>query len=107
MIELFTAIFEYVKHQISWIPFTADEVNSLMECIGGVLIWLNVREIYKDKDAKGISIWTTIFFNYWCLNYFYFYASLGQWCSVVANFFYATGNITWLVLFIYYKKKNK
>lgn len=84
-----------------------DIVNGLYELLGGIFIWFSVYRLYKDKEIKGISMFTQIFFTTWGWWNLYYYPSLNQWASFVGAVLLAVANLHWIILAIYYINKNK
>lgn len=54
-----------------------DVVNGLFEFVGGILIWLSVARVLRDRQVAGISLVPTAFFTAWDLWNLYFYPSVG------------------------------
>jgi hypothetical protein len=85
---------------------TNDIINGLFELIGGFLLLLNVLEIYKHKEIKGIHWGPTVFFTVWGLWNLHYYPSLDQWFSFAGGLVIVTVNSVWLYL-IWKYRKNK
>jgi hypothetical protein len=86
---------------------TPDIINGIFEQIGGILIFRNCWMLYKEKRVMGVSIFTTAFFTAWgCWN-LYYYPSLNQWASFIGGLSIAVGNGLWVIMAMYYAKKNK
>lgn len=83
-----------------------DVMNALFEFIGGLFLWMNVITLYKDKATKGIYYPTVIFFFLWGVWNLWYYPSLNQWWSFVGGVWLATANLVWILLFMYYKRKE-
>lgn len=79
-----------------------DTVNSCFEGGLGLMVWLNVRRLVKDKQVKGISLWTSLFVTTWGYWNCYYYPSLGQWLSFTGGVMLAVANTVWLALAVYY-----
>ena len=82
-------------------------INAIFEFGGGILTWINVKKIIKDKEVKGIYWPIYIFFTLWGLWNLYYYPSVGDMFSFAAGMFLVSGNIVWTVITIYYLRKNK
>jgi hypothetical protein len=84
-----------------------DLINGLFECIGGLLVWINVARIVKDKRVHGISCWVQAFFTAWGFWNLYYYPSLNQWCSFWGGAVMSIGNTAWVVLAMKYSLANR
>ena len=83
-----------------------DVINSMF-CVGaGLLVWLNVKKLYTDKLVLGYNWKVQAFFaafGYWHLYYFF---TLEQWFTLFAGCLLTAGNSTWVVMAIYYQRRN-
>lgn len=82
-------------------PFK-DNINGSFELYGGIAIFMNCWQLYKDKEVKGVNIWSTIFFNTWGIWNLYYYPSLGQWASFLGGVVITIGNTMWVSLMVHY-----
>jgi len=85
---------------------SGDVINFLFECVGGILNWMNVLKLHKDKEVKGVFYPAWIFFAAWGLWNIYYYPSLGQWWSFWGGLVIVSANLYWVGLVIYYKVKG-
>lgn len=85
----------------------ADLINGTYETMGGILLFLNCIRLYKDKEVKGISIFTTAFFASWGFWNLVYYPHLHQWLSFYGGILVVTANTTWVAMAFYYKRKSK
>ena len=83
-----------------------DTVNGLFEFAGGLLCWVNVKTIYRDKRISGISWGVQAFFALWGIWNLFYYPSLGQWASFWGGLFLSVGNTTWVMMSIVYCRRN-
>lgn len=83
---------------------TPDHINGCFEFIGGVLLLLNCRRMYRDKEVKGMSIWPVMFFTSWGYWNVFFYPSLEQWWSFYGGLMVAVANTLWISMILYYRK---
>jgi len=83
-----------------------DLINGIFEILGGILCWMNVSKLRKDKLVKGVSWPVQAFFSLWGLWNLYYYPSLDQWCSFVGGIILVSGNSVWVLLAIYYRKNK-
>lgn len=88
---------------MSW----ADIVNGIFESVSGLLLWNNVRILIKQKQVRGVSVLTTAIFALWGYWNLYYYPSLNQTMSFIGGLVVVSANTAWVVLAIYYTKKNK
>ena len=85
---------------------TPDHVNGIFELGGGLLTWLSVRRLVIDKEVKGVSWWPIWFFTVWGIWNLYYYPHLDQWWSFVGGIFIVVANTVWLVLLVYYGRRQ-
>lgn len=88
---------------MSW----ADTVNGFYEMVGGIFMLVNCVKVYKDKQVKGISLASAAFFCSWGYWNIYYYPSLHQWVSTLGAILMTLFNTIWIVMAIYYTRKNK
>ena len=84
-----------------------DTINGMFEMIAGCLLWLNVRQIYKDKCVAGYNISTAIFFCAWGFWNIIYYPHLGQFWSFVGGINVVIPNTIWTVMMLRYKYCKK
>jgi len=80
-----------------------DLINSIFECIGGLLMWLNVIKLIKDKGVRGLYLSISLFFTLWSIWSVYYYPDLRQPFSGTGAIILASGNIVWISLAFWYK----
>lgn len=84
-----------------------DLINSLFELSAAGFLLLNVLQLRKDKEVKGVHILPTFVFSMWGIWNLFYYSSLNQWFSFVAGISVLIVNAWWLsMVFFYRKKKN-
>ncbi len=81
---------------------TPDVVNGLFEFSGSLMLWANVRALYRDKVFKGVSMVPTAFFTAWGFWNLFYYPSLGQWWSFYGGCSIVTANFVWLAQMAWY-----
>jgi len=86
---------------------TLDLVNGLFELGGSLVLWLNVRQIRRDKKVDGVHIAPFVFFTLWGFWNWYYYPSLGQWLSLIGGINVPLANAVWLGHVLYYSKRRK
>ena len=84
-----------------------DAVNGLYGLLAGVMLWNNVRILIKQKEVKGVSIATAVFFTLCGCWYLYYYPHLNQWLSFFSAFVPVSANITWMIFAIYYTRRKR
>jgi len=89
------------------IEFTPDLFNGLFELFGGILYLLNIKILLRDKKVQGISLLPTVFFTSWGLWNLFYYPSLDQWFSFFGGIVLVLVNAIWLLLALYYTRKQK
>lgn len=82
-----------------------DFINGVaFEFVGGLLLWVNVKRILRDKMVRG-AVWeVTAFFSAWGWWNTYYYWQLGQYWSWVGGLNIVTANTVWLALAWKYRK---
>ena len=85
----------------------ADLINAGFEAGGGLFILNHCRVLYKDKELKGVSIISTVFFSMWGAWNLYYYPSLDQWISFYGGLVITLANMLWVGMMIHYYNKNK
>lgn len=86
---------------------TPDLINGVFETVGGLMCWMNVQKVLKDKSVAGVYWPIQAFFSAWGLWNLYYYPTLNQWASFVGGVFLVVGNTIWTVLAAYYARKDK
>jgi len=81
-----------------------DLGNAAFEGFATVISMLNVWQILKDKEVKGVSAWPTIGFTMWGIWNLFYYPFLGQTYSAIAAGGMITVNATWLYLYWKYTR---
>ena len=84
-------------------PF--DVVNAIFEAGGACLLWLNVRQILRDKRLAGVRLAPTIWFNVWGAWNLVYYFQLGQIASWVAGLGVFVVNTVWVALAVHYSRR--
>ena len=84
-----------------------DLINGAFEFFGGILLWLNVWKLIKDKQVKGILLSVSLFFAAWSIWNIYYYPNIGQFFSFLGAICLALANTVWIILAFYYKIVDK
>jgi membrane protein YdbS with pleckstrin-like domain len=83
-----------------------DLINAFFEFFAAIVASLNVRQILKDKEVKGVSVWPVIFFITWGFWNLFYYPHLDQLWSSIGAVAMLSVNILWLFLVIKYRKES-
>jgi hypothetical protein len=75
-----------------------DLVNGAFELTGGVVCWLNVRRLLRDRTVQGVDWRVSAFFSAWGFWNLFYYPSLNQWASFAGGVALVIANTTWVVL---------
>lgn len=84
-----------------------DAINGMFELVGSALIWLNVKQLYRDKMFRGVAIAPTAFFDCWGMWNLYYYPHLGQWVSFAGGCSMVVANFVWVCQMIHYGRGEK
>lgn len=84
-----------------------DLINGLFELGGGIVLWLNVWKLYKDKQIKGVHWTPVLFFGLWGYWNLYYYPSLDQWFSFWGGVFVTLANTVWFIQMVYYLNRKR
>ncbi len=85
----------------------SDLFNGLFEGFAGMFILLNIIQLNKDKQLKGVSAISIVFFTIWGLWNTIFYPMNGLFYSFIGGLFVAALNLIWIIQILYYKRKLK
>ncbi len=86
---------------------TPDAINGIYETVGGFVLLLHCRQLYKDKKVRGVSLWPTLFFFTWGIWNLYYYPHLNQWWSFAGGIGLVCANCLWSCMLVYYLWKEK
>lgn len=85
---------------------TPDQINSGFGLAAGLLLMLNVKKLYHDKQLRGVCIAPTAFMAAWGLWNLYFYPYIGAWWSFTTGLLIVAVNVIWVGQMFYYKWKG-
>lgn len=77
---------------------TPDTINAAFELGGAVLIWANVRALYRAKEVRGVYAPVMAFYAAWGLWNVFYYPAIGQTLSFWAGLGVVAGNVAWCAL---------
>lgn len=86
---------------------TADQINAVFQGGAGIMVLLHVRQAYIDKDVKGVSLVSVLFFVLWGAWNCYYLPYLQQWWSFAAGFVALAANTVWLLQLWHYKRRRR
>lgn len=81
-----------------------DTINGLYEALAGIFLFFSCLKLYKDKEVKGWSLSTQIFFTSWGYWNLFYYANLNQWMSWLGGILVVIFNTTWTSMAVYYTR---
>lgn len=82
----------------------SDLINGLFELLGSLFVWLNVRQIWRDRGYKGVHILPAIVFNTWGFWNLYYYPHLHQWGSFAGGVSMVLANSIYVGLMVKFGK---
>lgn len=80
-----------------------DLINASFELSGGFFVLNHCRVLLRDKEVKGVSIISTVFFALWGLWNLGFYYSIELYISWIGGMIITFANFFWIYLLIKYK----
>lgn len=83
----------------------SDAVNGAFEGIGGIMNCINIWQLYKHKEVKGVHWAPTTLFTLWGYWNLFYYPHLGQWLSFFGGLGIVTSNTVWISMALYYARK--
>jgi hypothetical protein len=85
----------------------SDLFNGCFEFVSSLFCLLNIIQLYKDKQVKGVSIIATTFFMSWGAWNVFFYPFNHLWLSFIGGCFIFLANIIWVGQMFYYTRFYK
>lgn len=82
-----------------------DLINGIFEAVAGLMVWINVRVLIRDKTIKGVSLIPTAVFFLWGIWNLFYYPHLDQMFSFFGGILVVSGNLAWVALAMSYKHK--
>lgn len=83
-----------------------DAITGFFAFGGALAIGANVLALYRAKRVEGVNLGASAFFALGSVWNVYWYASIGQWLALAGGTAVATMNCVWIVLAIYYRRKE-
>jgi len=88
------------------VKLSPDSINACFELGGALLIWLNVRRLYRDKSVRGVFAPVFVFYTLWGFWNCVFYPAVGQMLSFYAGAGTTLGNLAWCALAWKHRGRN-
>jgi hypothetical protein len=85
-------------------PHWPDWVNGGFELFGGLVNWLNVAAVFRDKKVRGVSSAPAMVFTAWGLWNLFYYPHLSQWWSFAGGLVIVAANMAWVYGAIKYRR---
>lgn len=84
-----------------------DLVTSHFEVIAILVLLNNCKKLYEDKQVKGISVLSPLFYLSWSVWNLFYYYSLNQKFSFICGIGSVVANLVWISLMMYYIVRRK
>lgn len=84
-----------------------DIVNSGFHLGAAIFTFLNCYTLYKEKEVKGVNVFTTVFMVLWGLWNLYYFKALNQPFTWYMNIAILSANVLWVSLVFKYRKVSK
>lgn len=86
---------------------TNDTINGAFELLGGLLLLLNTRRLWKDRFTAGVSPWPVVFFASWGLWHLWFYCTVLCPVSLFCGIIPVLANTAWLALYLWCVREDR
>ena len=84
-----------------------DQINSGFIFVAALFYVLNLFKLMKDKDVKGISKVSIMFFSFWNIWTLFFFLMVTKfWWTIGAYGIVAALNVVYIILMIKYTRKK-
>jgi len=84
-----------------------DIINASFEAFASIFLLNHVVALWRSKQARGISLISTIFFSIWGIWNTIYYPQIGQVFSFYAGVAVLIANSIWVASIIYIRKCYK
>ncbi len=84
-----------------------DLINGTFEIGGAFVNLINIRQIFKDKEVKGVHWAPFVFFTTWGIWNLLYYPSLAQWFSFFGGVILVIVNIIYIIGLMKYWRINR
>lgn len=75
-----------------------DIINAVFELGGALLLWLDVRQLSRDRMLRGVYWPVRVFFAVWGIWNVVYYPAIGQSFSFYAGLAVVAANLAWVRL---------
>lgn len=75
-----------------------DVINAVFELGGALLLWLDVRQLSRDRMLRGVYWPVRVFFAVWGVWNVVYYPAIGQSFSFYAGLAVVAANLAWVRL---------
>ncbi|HAI17539.1 MAG TPA: hypothetical protein DCM10_05685 [Xanthomarina gelatinilytica] len=84
-----------------------DQINSGFIFVAGIFYVLNLLKLIKDKDVKGISKLSIVFFSIWNIWTLFFFLMVTEfWWTIGAYIIVTVLNVVYIILMIKYTREK-
>jgi hypothetical protein len=81
-----------------------DLINGLFELSAGFFVLNHCRVLLQDKEARGVSLASIVFFTLWGFWNLIYYPALGQMASFIGGVFVVLANAFYTFLMLFYRR---
>lgn len=81
-----------------------DLINGGFELIAAFAQAVNVRQLLRDRQVRGVDWRVTAFFTSWGLWNLFYYPHLDQWLSFVGGLALVLVNAVWVAMALRYER---
>lgn len=85
----------------------SDLINGIFEFGGAFFLSFSVLQLVKDKKIRGVHLAPFIFYTLWGFWNLFFYPYNKLTLSFIGGISVVVVNTIWVILAIYYKRKEK
>ncbi len=83
-----------------------DLINGSFETLGCLFVLKHCSALWKSKQARGVSLISTIYFTLWGFWNIWYYPHLDQWLSFTGGIAIVISNCIWVGLLIFIRLKE-
>jgi len=83
-----------------------DLINGTLEFVCSIMLWLDVRAVWRARGAAGVSIGARVFFWFWSVWNLWWYPHLGQYISAAGAVAVMLPQTLWLFLLVSFHKRT-